>query len=191
MESIWKKIASAPYYDDVFSVLAAAFEYHHGQKDWSGDPYINHVLHVMDMLPEDSSLERRQIALLHDVIEDCWEGIYENELGIDPTGLTLTEEVARRVAEHLRDDLSVSQHVIDGVLLVTRYEAPGTYMDKIRALVESGHTDAMWVKLCDNKHNTCPDRYSRLSPERLKRAEEMRPRYERSMKILCKGLGIV
>lgn len=172
----------------LFSTTTAVRYFHEGQTDWTGVPYVNHVIAVMDLLPEDSPVERKQIALLHDVIEDCWEVIFDRIGGDRPT--ELTKDVALRAAEYLRTHLDLSQHVIDGIMLVTRIPGEMTYIEKIRALVESGHVDAMWVKLCDNRHNTDPSRYERLSPERLKIAEEMRPRYERSMKILRAALGL-
>jgi (p)ppGpp synthase/HD superfamily hydrolase len=55
--------------------IALAAEYHSGQIDKAGLPYILHPLRVM--LRMDTSTERA-IAVLHDVIEDC--GAYKEDL---------------------------------------------------------------------------------------------------------------
>ena len=44
-----------------------AYEYHHGQKDKAGRPYIVHVLHVAEQMDDEFST---CAALLHDTLED-------------------------------------------------------------------------------------------------------------------------
>ncbi|MBQ7154464.1 MAG: bifunctional (p)ppGpp synthetase/guanosine-3',5'-bis(diphosphate) 3'-pyrophosphohydrolase [Synergistaceae bacterium] len=44
-----------------------AYEYHHGQKDKAGRPYIVHVLHVAEQMDDEFSA---CAALLHDTLED-------------------------------------------------------------------------------------------------------------------------
>lgn len=58
--------------------LIFATQCHTGQVDKSGGPYILHPLRVMAGLGHSASLEERQVALLHDVVEDC--GVTSDDL---------------------------------------------------------------------------------------------------------------
>jgi len=162
---------------------------HSDQTDWTGNPYWHHVFAVMDTLPQDSSDDRKIIALLHDAIEDSWDKILElagYDLSDYPDGLT--KDVAMRCVEYL-SELGFNDNVLTGILLVTRIPGEMTYMSKIKVLVDSGHKDAMHVKLADNLQNTHPDRYNNLPEDKRILADQMRPRYERSMQLLRKGLS--
>lgn len=99
---------------------------HHGQFDKGGNPYILHVLTVMNLL-ENPDEELQTIALLHDVIED--------------TDTTF---------EDLRTQ-GFSERVIDAVALLTKM--PGQTYDEYKAGVFS-NTDAMRVKAADLTHNS-------------------------------------
>lgn len=166
-----------------------AKDLHSHQTDWAGSPYWQHVFAVMDDLPEDSPDERKIIALLHDAIEDSWDMILQMA-GYDPNEFPdgLTHDIANKCADYFRE-LGFSDHTVDGILLVTRIPNEMTYMNKIKKLVDSGHIDAMHVKLADNKQNTHPDRYNSLPEDKRIMADQMRPRYERSMQLLRKGLS--
>jgi len=152
---------------------------HAGQYDWTGAPYWEHPVAVMKLLPDNSSLERKQIALLHDVLEDCLEKIaqYIKEDFI-------TVEMGK---QYLRE-IGFSEHVVHGVSLLTREEDGIEYIQQIQNIVDSGHLDAIWVKLCDNTHNTDPERISLLSDADRAKARRMGLRYERSKAILRQGI---
>ena len=153
---------------------------HDGQFDWTGAPYWQHPRDVMNLLPAGSQLERKLTALLHDVIEDCKIKIAEL-LGVPP--VSVTTEVA---AQYLRDN-GYCAYVVRGVTLLTRDKGI-SYLDEIRKIVASGHLDAMWVKLCDNTHNSDPERIAKLTPEVKAKHSSMRRRYARSKTLLRRGI---
>jgi (p)ppGpp synthase/HD superfamily hydrolase len=145
------------------TTLALIQQYHADQTDWAGLPYWQHPLAVMKLLPAGSSLHRRLIALLHDLLEDT----------------KATVDVLSTLGYH--------DHVIAGVRLLTR-PPDIVYLDYIRAIVASGHYDAIWVKLCDNTHNTDPIRITSLSSDHQIKALRMLPRYEKAKHILLDGI---
>jgi (p)ppGpp synthase/HD superfamily hydrolase len=153
---------------------------HDGQFDWTGAPYWQHPCAVMNLLPDGSQLERKLIALLHDVIEDCKEKIAEL-LKVPPE--SVTNEVA---AQFLRDN-GYCAWVVRGVTLLTRTKGV-SYLDEIREIVASGHLDAMWVKYTDNTHNSDPERIAALTPEIKAKHRGMSRRYARSKTLLRRGI---
>ena len=165
---------------EIARTLALIQVLHEGQFDWTGAPYWQHPCDVMNLLPAGSQLERKLIALLHDVIEDCKVKIAEL-LGVPVA--SVTTEVA---AQYLRD-CGYCAWVVRGVTLLTRDKGV-SYLDEIRAIVESGHLDAMWVKLCDNTHNSDPERIAKMAPEVKTRHRSMSRRYARSKVILRRGI---
>lgn len=106
--------------------IKTAVEGHSGQFDRGGNPYILHCLAVMHLVESNES-EVRQIAVLHDLIED--------------TGRTYAQ---------LRE-AGFSDRVIEGVRALTK--VPGESYDEYLARV-SANRDAVLVKLADLTHNT-------------------------------------
>lgn len=106
--------------------IKTAVEGHSGQFDRGGNPYILHCLAVMHLVESNES-EVRQIAVLHDLIED--------------TGRTYAQ---------LRE-AGFSDRVIEGVRALTK--VPGESYDEYLARVSSNR-DAVLVKLADLTHNT-------------------------------------
>ena len=102
-----------------------AREWHEGQVDRSGVPYIEHVCAVASS-PLLETSEQRQIAYLHDVLEDtgCTRGDLEAE-GFSDTVVGAVLALTHRPGERRRD-----------------------YIDRIRA-----NPDALPVKKADNRHN--------------------------------------
>lgn len=102
-----------------------ALEYHEGQVDKSGDPYIHHIIRVAAS-PLLHTSEQRQIAWLHDILEDT----------------SCTVETLRKEG--------FSEAVIEGVQLMTHQpgEARREYIDRIR-----GNPDTLQVKMADNRDN--------------------------------------
>jgi (p)ppGpp synthase/HD superfamily hydrolase len=129
--------------DLVATARRLATEYHAGQVDKAGRPYLGHPLRVADRV---SHLEAEVIAaaLLHDVLEDT--AATEGDLAA--AGIPAT--------------------VIDAVVLLTKTGGSlADYYARIRA-----HPVALAVKLADIADNTDPDRQAQLAPEvreRLKR----------------------
>lgn len=114
---------------------------HHGQFDKGGNPYILHVLTVMNLL-ENPDEELQTIALLHDVIED--------------TATTF---------EDLRTQ-GFSERVITAVALLTKM--PGQTYDEYKEGVFS-NTDAMRVKAADLTHNSDIRRLKGISERDIQR----------------------
>lgn len=156
---------------------------HAGQYDWTGTEYWKHPFHVMNILPSNSSNERKCIALLHDVLEDCLPTIAKI-IDIDP------ENINESIGAQYLLDLGYSEHVVKGVGLLTRDTKNNiTYINEIRNIIDSCHIDAIWSKLCDNTHNTDPERIELLKPEDKKRVLEMgQNRYEKSKELLRRGI---
>jgi (p)ppGpp synthase/HD superfamily hydrolase len=112
-----------------------AAKWHAGQVDKAGRPYLLHLEDVARRLIElfpDATIHEVQAALLHDVLEDtaCTPGELEQAFGAD-------------VARYVR--------------ALTK-PAGVPYLDAIRALVASGITSAIRVKLADNLSNSDPAR---------------------------------
>ena len=138
---------------------------HEGQTDRAGLPYRYHPLAVMNTLPRNSSHERKLMALLHDVVEDCAEKI-AGILGIEAVDVTPEVTVG-----YLRS-LGYCKRVTDGVMMLTR--TPGTtYKDEIRHIVASSNIDVMWVKACDNTQNLSEERIALLPVDEQVRVREM------------------
>jgi (p)ppGpp synthase/HD superfamily hydrolase len=106
--------------------IKTAVEGHSGQFDRGGNPYILHCLAVMHLV-ESTESEVRQIAVMHDLIED--------------TKLTYKELLA----------LGFSSRVVEGVKALTK--VPGEDYDEYLSRV-STNRDATLVKLADLTHNT-------------------------------------
>lgn len=95
--------------------------------DKGGDPYILHCLAVMYLLPEGVDDEVKQIAVLHDVIED-------------------TDTTYRELAEQ-----GFSQRVITGVMAMTKQR--GQHYEDYKTAVKANN-DAILVKMADLTHNS-------------------------------------
>lgn len=113
---------------------------HDGQLDKVGVPYILHPLAVMNAVSPDP--EAMQVAVLHDVIEDC--GVTEQDL---------LEE-------------GFSEVVVGAVVALSREPAgtPGrrTYRQYVLDLLPNDL--ARKVKRADAQHNMSPDRCGKLPP---------------------------
>ena len=110
---------------------------HHGQVDKAGNPYIEHVRAVANMLRPHGP-EAVMAGLLHDIVED--------------THITLND---------LRD-LGYPPAVVSAVNAVTR-RPDETYMDLIRRA--AADPLGRLVKLADNAHNSDPARLAVLDDE--------------------------
>ena len=104
--------------------------HHRGVFDKGGMPYILHPMKVMHYLKTEDE-ELMCMAVLHDVIEDCFKD--DHELGYKALL-----------------DLGMSVRVIAGVRALTKIkgQAPEVYLAGIIA-----NKDAIMVKLCDLRHN--------------------------------------
>jgi len=106
--------------------IALATNYHDGQFDKAGVPYILHCVKVMHYLKSDDE-ELKAIAILHDVIED-----------------TICSSL-------VLESLGFTKRIIDGVEALTKSKTMTTedYLAKIKS-----NKDAIKVKLCDLRHNS-------------------------------------
>lgn len=110
--------------------IALAAKVFEGKRDKSGKPYILHPLHVMNSLNTDDE-ELQIIAILHDVPEDCDEGI-------EP------------MLEILRD-MGFSLRVLIAVDLLS-HRSGVDYMEYIKGI--AFNEDAKAVKKADLEHNS-------------------------------------
>ena len=95
--------------------------------DKQGVPYFMHCYEVMRNLPENSCYELKQIAILHDIIEDT---------------VTCASDLI---------DIGFSKRVVAGVVAMTKLDGD-TYDDYMGRLLSNN--DAILVKLADIKHNS-------------------------------------
>jgi|GEM_PF-5378353 len=113
-----------------------ADHYHRDQRDKSGRPYIHHPRAVAEFVAEaGGSTHQRMAALLHDVVEDTEatiDGLADQ--GVPGPVLTLVEALTKRPGESYED-----------------------YLARVAAV-----PGAALVKRADIRHNSLPDRMSRL-----------------------------
>jgi (p)ppGpp synthase/HD superfamily hydrolase len=102
---------------------------HGDQLDKAGAPYWLHPVRVMRGLGPDATLATRQVALLHDVLED--------------THLTAADLAAA----------GFPPDVIGAVKLLTRDKTAGTYADYVAGIATSGNAMAIAVKIADLTDN--------------------------------------
>jgi (p)ppGpp synthase/HD superfamily hydrolase len=105
--------------------IKLATNFHNGQFDKAGVPYILHCIKVMHYLKTDDE-ELQCIAILHDILEDtkC------TDINLMQAGMT--------------------QRIIDGVVSLTKFKDISTedYLNQI-----SKNKDAIKVKMADLRHN--------------------------------------
>jgi ppGpp synthetase/RelA/SpoT-type nucleotidyltranferase len=118
--------------------IAIAEEAHHGQIDKGGNPYIEHPVYVMNMMPEDD-IRLRTIAVLHDVVEDRSE---------------------KYSLEILRNAEGFSDEIINALEYLTKRKDEN-YWDYLRR-VEENHL-ALKVKIADLEHNSIESRIPKPS----------------------------
>ena len=122
-------------------MLVLATNAHAGQYDKGGRPYILHPLKVMHYLKSDDE-ELQCIALGHDIIEDT-----------------------KTTYKDLRD-AGMSERVIAGIAALTKL--PGETYDEYKERVFANE-DAMFVKLCDLRHNSDIRRLKGVSEKDIER----------------------
>lgn len=115
---------------------------HEGQKDKSGNPYIFHLLHVMNNV---EGLETKIVAVLHDILED--------------TDMTREELLL----------LGFSESIVDAIEILTKPKQQ-VYMDYIKNV--NRNKIAKEVKLVDLKHNMDLTRLEDITEKDLKRSEK-------------------
>jgi hypothetical protein len=158
---------------NLHETLAFAQRMHDGVDDLAGLPYITHPIWVMLHLPATCTDEDRQIALCHDVFEDCKARLY------DTFGLPNLQNIDDLFTAF--SGLGYSSYVVTGVRLLTRDAWPHLdYHGCTRNIIDSQHHGGMWVKYVDNLHNTDAHRISLLSPTDRVRWQRLQPRYERT-----------
>lgn len=155
---------------DIF--LAFARERHAGQTSMSGEPYIDHILRVventkklLDKLPEGMlSPSDREEALLvavgHDLIEDE----------------RATEDDIRAIGG--------SESLIRRLRALSRMEPKPVYQHWIVGIANSGDLVVIIVKLADNQDNNSDVRIAALPPE----MQSIRKRYDRAFATLNAAL---
>lgn len=125
--------------------IKIASELHYRQVDKSGVPYILHPLHVMNtVLSRSNDFELAAIAVLHDVIEDCFDSIESGLIYLSSEGM--------------------SQKVLDTLVLLTHTKGE-SYLDSYIPRVMTC-PDAIMVKKVDIEHNSDIMRLKRISEER-------------------------
>tara|TARA_R110000850_G_C9739600_1_gene444239 strand:- start:132 stop:566 length:435 start_codon:yes stop_codon:yes gene_type:complete len=122
---------------------------HLEQTDKSGQPYILHCLHVMNTVKSNES-EVKQIAVLHDYMEDC---------NVTPQELS---------------ELGFSDRVVEGICCLTHQEGV-SYENYINIICTN--RDAMLVKLADLRHNSDITRLKGVTGKDLQRMAKYHKSY--------------
>jgi GTP diphosphokinase / guanosine-3',5'-bis(diphosphate) 3'-diphosphatase len=150
------KVAPTPFSPEDQKFLKTVFEFadkaHHGQIRKSGEPYINHSLHVARILSE-IGMDEKTIAsgLLHDVPED--------------TSVTL-EDVRAAFGEEVA-------YLVDGVTKLGKIKLRGSkeevYLENLRKMFLAMAQDirVVIIKLADRLHNMRT--LNHLPPEKQQR----------------------
>lgn len=139
-----------------------AVEKHDGQFDKAGMPYILHCLKVMHYLKTEDE-ELMCIAILHDVIEDCF------------LGKTVSPSYDMEQAFHALRQIGMSNRVIEGVVALTRN---GDYYEEYIANLMT-NKDAILVKMADLRHNMDIRRLKGVTENDIKRIEKYAKTYEK------------
>lgn len=130
--------------------IAIASNAHQGQFDRGGNPYILHCLTVMHKV-KSSDPVLKQIAVMHDLIEDC-----------DEWSLTTLKSEG------------FSQRVLDALSLLTHADEV-SYDAYIQAIATN--VDAIRVKLADLRHNSDLTRLKGLSDKDFERMQKYQRAY--------------
>ena len=130
-------------------MILLATHHHMGQVDKAGEPYILHVLHVMQALNTKDE-ELQCIAIGHDLIEDT--AVDEEELYY----------------------YGMTKRVVEGIVALTKLksEKTGRYHE-YKARVKA-NPDAVKVKIEDIKHNMDLSRLREVTDIDYKRMEKYR-----------------
>jgi (p)ppGpp synthase/HD superfamily hydrolase len=140
----------------ISAAIAFAVKHHEGQFDKAGMPYILHPLKVMYYVKSNDE-ELMAIAVLHDVIEDCFT--HDHEAGY----------AALKA-------IGMTPRVIAGVRALTKIK--GTkYEDYIDNLI--ANIDAVKVKMADLRHNMDVRRLLGVTDKDIKRIEKYAKTYHR------------
>lgn len=131
------------------SAISLAALMHEQQFDKGGNPYILHVLHVMNDV-RSSDLEIKQIAVLHDIVEDT------------PVTFIMLRE------------MGFSERVVQNVLLLTKVKGM-SYEDYLKGIATS--RDAILVKMADIRHNTDIRRLKGLTDKDVARIAKYQKAY--------------
>ena len=116
--------------------LHFATKMHSGQARWGGEPYITHPVQVSintEKYFEYYGYVLNIVAILHDVIEDCFDGDFESGKA----------QIFGKFGVFVADTL----------MLLTHDKTELTYPEYISRIAESGNVIAMIVKLSDLEHN--------------------------------------
>lgn len=133
----------------ISEAIAFATKHHHGQFDISGMPYILHPLKVMHYVKSEDE-ELMAIAVLHDVVEDCFSHDFEEGY------------------QALRD-IGMTVRVVEGVRILSRDKSTpyDTYIELVMT-----NSDAMKVKMADLRHNMDIRRLKGVTDKDIKRIEK-------------------
>lgn len=131
------------------TAISIASQYHMGQYDKGGNPYILHPLKVMHYT-KSTDPEVQTIAVLHDIVED--------------TSVTFQD----------LSDLGFSTRVIDALRLLTKM--PGQTIEEYVAGIKTNR-DAIIVKLADLRHNSDIRRLKGITEKDIRRIEKYHKMY--------------
>lgn len=138
---------------------------HDGQLDKAGKLYYLHPISVMNRLSDDTEIDVKLAALLHDIFEDT-----------PVTAFDLFNQ-------------GYSEKTVNIVILLSfnemYYNGNMSYISKIRQLIDSGNIDAIRVKYADMCDNTDETRLIALSQ---KEREYFIKKYEEPLKLLKEAI---
>jgi guanosine-3',5'-bis(diphosphate) 3'-pyrophosphohydrolase len=151
----------------ISEAIAFATKTHHGQFDKAGHPYILHPLKVMYLLKSDDE-ELMAIAVLHDVVEDCFADDHE-------AGFAALKAIG------------MTKRVIDAVRLLTKRKGQD-YDEYIAGILTN--KDAIRGKMADLRHNMDLRRLKGVTDKDMKRIEKYTRTYHK-LKIALEAVDIL
>lgn len=152
--------------------LAFARQRHDGQTSMSGEPYIEHLLRVLentrailsrlpdDFLSDNDRLEAELSAIGHDMLED-----------------------KKATTDDIRA-LGGSESLIRRLLALSRLDPKPVYQSWIVGICECGDPVVIIVKIADNTDNNSEPRIAALPPEK----RSIRKRYDKAFRALDAAL---
>lgn len=163
--------------------ILIASEGHMNILDKGGNAYILHPIQVMYNLNSDDA-ELKQIAILHDVVEDCVKYIFKKHFM-----QSISEEAADKQTKQLYSSLSIEQRIQQTLLILSEWGFSDRVINALQLMTKTStdkgeegyfnyirrmfnNTDAIRVKMADIRHNSDLLRMKGTTQKDLSRASK-------------------
>ncbi len=145
-----------PSIDETIEFIKQA---HEGVEYTPGMPYYEHPVTAMGLLPANTDEEVKLAVLLHDVLEDT---SYTAQDLLDRGYTPRTVRAVELVTRHKKNPVTGENEVYGGGV----YKEGMSYLDWIKAILDTKEMDAALVKYADMKMNSDPIALAALPEEK-------------------------